>query len=261
MNNHVLSNLKLKYADNCRDLGGIKNCDGRVIKKNFFIRGTTLSKLSKEDIDFLKNKCRLATIIDLRCKKEIDENPNVIIDGVKYYELPLSTESVLGISHEKKVHTLKTLKMMPPMEDLYQKLVSDECLENLSIIMKTILTLSDDRYSVFFHCSVGKDRTGIVAALILAFLGVDRKKIMDDYLYTNKNVRIKAFFAYIGIFILRWNPRFSSKIQRSMLAEKEFLDNAFKKIEEEFGSIDNFFEKKINITPQMKKKLYDKFLE
>ena len=127
--------------------------------------------------------------------------------------------------------------------------------------MKTILTLPDERYSVFFHCSVGKDRTGIVAALILAFLGVDRKKIMDDYLFTNQNVRIKAFFAYIGIFILRWNPRFSSKIQHSMLAEKEFLENAFDEIEDEFGSIDSFFEKKIKITPQMKKKLYDKFLE
>ncbi len=256
-----MNNIELSKIKNCRDLGGIKTEDGRTVRKGFFIRGTTLKNLNNKDIFLLKNEYKLSTIIDLRCYKEINEDPDFYIDDVDYLKMPLSTEAVLGISHEKKVHTLKTLEMMPPMEDLYVKLVSDECKDNLVKILKTIFSLTDDQYSVFFHCSVGKDRTGIVAALILSFLGVDRNSIIKDYLYTNNVVKLKAYFVYLGIFLIKWNHKFARKIMRSMLAEKEFIENALDTIENKYGSVENFFIKEIGLTKDKINYLKDKFLE
>lgn len=252
--------LKFNHISNCRDLGGTKTTDGKIIRENIFIRGVTLKNLSKSEIKLLKEKYHLSTVIDIRCYKEIKEKPNQKISGVTYFDMPLSTETVLGISHEKRVGTLKTLDLMPEMPKLYSELVQGECLENLKKILKKILTLKDDEYSVYFHCSAGKDRTGIVTALILYLLGVDKKTIMDDYLYSNKAHWVKAFFVYFGIFVLKWNHKFAKKIRQSLQAKEEFLLSAMNTLEKRFGSIDNFYTQGLGFSLEEIEKIKNRFL-
>lgn len=253
--------IKLKHVKNYRDLGGITTSDGRVLKPHMLIRGTTLFDPTLLGIKILKENYNLKTIIDLRTQKEILEKPDVKIDGVEILHMPVFDESVAGISHEKKVHSFKTLMMMPKMEDLYVQMVTGASLDNVIKVLKFILTLPVQKFSVVFHCTAGKDRTGVVAALLLSFLGVDRVTVMNDYLLTNKRVLFKANMAYVGLLITKGNPKLAHKIKHYFLAEPNFIKTALNQLEKDFGSLDEFFKQKLGFTEEETKKIKDKFLE
>lgn len=253
--------IKLKHLKNFRDLGGIETSDGRHIKKHVLIRGKALRKLTFIDVYKLKFIYNLKTIIDLRCDKEINESPDDIIDGVNYFKMPITDETMLGISHEKKIHSLKSLYEMPIMTDLYENLVSDKCLDNVIAVLKKILFLPENQLSVVFHCSAGKDRTGIISALLLSFLGVPTQTITQEYMYSNKINRVKAFFVYLGLMLIRGKPSFARKIQLSLLAKKKFLDSSFNKLKQEFGDMETFFAKALNLSLEEKIEIQNKFLE
>lgn len=256
-----MESIALRHAKNYRDLGGIKTSSGRVLKKRMLLRGTDLSKINGSDILRLREEYNLKTIIDLRTKKEASEKPDRKIEGVSYYLMPIFDEAVIGISHEKKVHSIKSLVCLPPMESLYEQMVSPKSLDNVTAVLKKILLLPEDEFSVIFHCSAGKDRTGIIAALILIFLGADRKSVIEDYLYTNKGKRLKAQLAYFGSVVLKLSRSFARKVKNYLLASEVYIQASLSVIEETYGSIEAYFSKKLNFTPEEKERIKDKFLE
>ena len=164
--------IRLKHIKNYRDLGGVKTVDGREIKPHMLIRGTALLAPGPISIAALKDCYNLKTIIDLRTIKERQEKPDVDIEGVEILHMPIINEATAGISHEKKVRSMESLLMMPSMTELYISMVTKDSLENLVKVLKFILTLPEEKFAVVFHCTAGKDRTGIVAALLLSFLGL-----------------------------------------------------------------------------------------
>lgn len=253
--------IKLDHAKNYRDLGGIKTTDGHTLKKCMLIRGTTLHKLSKKDVTLLQEKYRLATIIDLRTNKEAQEKPDSTLEGVEYFHCPVLSESVVGISHERRVKSFKSLEMMPSMEDLYISMVTDVSLTNMISVLKKILTFPPERFALVFHCSAGKDRTGILAALLLAFLGVDRKTIVEDYLFTNKVTKAKAKFVYIVLLIARMSHKIAKKIRNYFLAQEDYIQTALKTLEQRYGSLDNFFRVSLRFSDKEISDIKKKFLE
>ena len=253
--------VKLRYVKNFRDLGGVQTVDGRTVKSKMLYRGATLKKLTNKDVQLLKDEYRLSTIIDLRTKKEAEEQPDAVVEGVKYFHMPVLTDAAVGVSHEKKVHSFSSLKLMPPMQDMYVNMVKGETLDNLVRIMKAVLSFADDDYAVLFHCTVGKDRTGILAALILSFLGVDRDTIVCDYLISNRFTCKKAFFVYILLLIIRFNHKFAKKIRFSLLAKQIFIDAALDTLEHDFGSMKAFFQTKLAYSAAEEERIKKRFLE
>ena len=252
--------IKLKHVKNYRDLGGIKTADGRETRPRMLIRGTTLFDLSPLAISMLKEQYNLKTIIDLRTKKEKLEKPDVEIDGVEILHMPIIDEAVAGISHEKKVRSMASLLMMPPMEELYVNMVKDQSLDNVVRVLKFILTMPVQKYALVFHCTAGKDRTGIIAALLLAFLGVDRETIIKDYLLTNKNVRIKSNLVYVALLLTKGNHKLASKIKHYCMAEPGFINASLSQLEKDYGSLQSFFTQKLGFTAKETQDIKNKFL-
>ncbi|MCQ2592624.1 MAG: tyrosine-protein phosphatase [Treponema sp.] len=252
--------IKLKHIKNFRDLGGVQTTDGKTVKSHMLFRGTTLTKLTKKDVAKLKDENKLATVIDLRTKKETIEIPNEIIDGVQYLHMPILEEAMIGVSHEKKVHSIRSLELMPKMEEMYVRMVTDQYLDHLVDALRTILTFPMERYAVVFHCSAGKDRTGILAALILAFLGVDKETIIQDYLVSNKFNAMKARFVYLGCLALKRSHKFAKKVKYSLLAKRIFIESALNTLEENFGTLDNFFKLRLNFSEKEVEEIRNKFL-
>ena len=245
---------------NYRDLGGLKTADGREIKPYMLIRGTALFAPGPISIKALKECYNLKTIIDLRTIKERLEKPDVEIEGVDVFHMPIIDEAVAGISHEKKVRSMKSLLMMPPMDELYVNMVTKDSLDNLVKVLKFILTLPLQKYSVVFHCTAGKDRTGVVSALLLSFLGVDRATVIQDYLLTNRNVQFKATMAYIGLLLTKGNHKLAHKIKHYFMAEPDFIKASLNRLEKDFGSLEEFFKQKLGFSEEEKKFILDKFL-
>ena len=253
--------IKLRGIKNYRDLGGLKTVDGRILKSHMLIRGTTLFKITSHDINLLKNKYNLKSIVDLRTNKEISERPDSQIEGVSIYKMPIFNEETAGISREKKVRSIDTLVKMPKMEDLYVHMVTHDCLENVVSVLKFILTAEKEKFAFVFHCTAGKDRTGIIAALLLSFLGVDRATIIKDYLMTNKNVRFKASMAYVGLLLLKKNHKLAHKIKHYFMAEPAFIKASLNQLEKDFGSLDNFFKEKLAFSTEQTNQIKNKFLD
>lgn len=232
--------IKLKSAKNYRDIGNIRLKDGTILPTGKYYRGKTLYKVKNKDLKILTEKYHIKTIIDLRTDKELKEKPNPEIPGVTILHLPIFDAEKAGVSRDKKSVSLASLKISPEMVDVYKTMADDECTDNIKTILETILSLEEDQLPVLFHCSAGKDRTGVISALLLKYFGADDEAIYEDYLYTNKDGFILHRFLCIAFAIVFFNIRLAKKLSRVFKADKKYLDSFFGVISEKFGSVENF---------------------
>jgi protein tyrosine/serine phosphatase len=220
--------LTLSGCVNFRDLGGYATADGRQLKWRTLFRADGLSRLDEDDCDQL-TALGLATVIDLRTVGELEERGRVPAEilSVEYHHLPLTD-------------------VLPPTDQLsrydepafvtarYRQLFT----EGSSSLARAVQVLAEpDALPAVFHCSAGKDRTGILAALVLGFLGVERDVIVEDYALSGEAMgalleRIKAEYADAIEAIERYAPAVISVAPETMAA---FLDA----IEDEHGSFDD----------------------
>ena len=161
---------------NKRDLGGLKTRDGKTIRTGMLVRSALLAQAEEQDLD------GVATIIDLRTIAERDEMPDQAC-GREYLPIPIFekvNESIDGVSHEKK----EEQSLIPDMAVLYG-IMMKQYADSFRRVLTAVLEHDYSKGAVLWHCSGGKDRCGMTAALVLEALGVDRDTIMEDYLKTN----------------------------------------------------------------------------
>ena len=106
------------------------------------------------------------------------------------------------------------------------------------------MKLRDNEYSVLFHCTQGKDRTGVIAAILLMILGGSKEIIIEDYLYTNKANRTNVESYKPKLLDDKFNL---NKTETSFLAKKEYIEVIFHIVESEWNGIDNFIENGLKI--------------
>lgn len=223
---------------NCRDLGGLQNREGRAILPGLLLRSANLSEATEKDVEKLRREHRLARIVDLRTGKEREERPDVSFSGAEQLPIPIFDERMAGISHEKEGDTQLRL---PVMEDLYRVMVTDEgCRANLGQALRAVMEYDFDRGSVLWHCTEGKDRCGLVSALLLSALSVDREQIMEDYLLTNLVNEPKAEGYYRGV-LASGRPEAEARAARDVfLAKASYLETAFAAIDREYESMESY---------------------
>ena len=226
------------------------------IKKGLLFRGESLFKLSKKDERTLVNEHHLKVVVDLRTNQEHESDKDKIIPGVEYYHLPLITMEEMGASSEEEgKENASSRQQLPDMFTYYRKLVSPERKEHWTQIFN--LLLEDEEKPIYFHCTVGKDRTGVVAAMILSALGIDKETIYKDYLLTNEHPIIP--FKY-KLFSLKLKKPVRKQFFELFLVKTDYLDAAFGEIKEDYGSIDGFFKECCSLDEEKIKKLRKKYL-
>lgn len=157
---------------NFRDLGGYETRDGRRLRWRHLFRADGLNRLSEADRGVLVG-LGVATVIDLRTVDEAATRGRFPVEEVpvRYLDLPL-------------------MDVVPGSEDLPSwreaSYVAARYVDMVStgspVLTRAIDSLAEaDSLPAIFHCSAGKDRTGVLAALILAFLGVPDDTIVEDY--------------------------------------------------------------------------------
>ena len=220
--------LSLSGCVNFRDLGGYPGADGRRIRWRRLFRADGLSRLDEADCAQLAD-LGLATVIDLRTLGEVEERGRFPEDAftVEYHHLPLTD-------------------VLPPQDELerydepafvttrYRQLFT----QGSSSLSRAITVLAEpDALPAVFHCSAGKDRTGILAALVLGFLGVPREVIVEDYALSAEAMgalleRLKREYADSVEAVERFAPAVIAVSPDSMAS---FLDT----LAEEHGTFDD----------------------
>ena len=171
---HPRRGLGLTTAENVRDLGGYSTNDGRITCWNRFVRSGDMINLSDDDQQALI-EYGVTAVIDLRMAKEYEVQPNAFAgsDRVKFYN-----HDFWGTRFDDYRSWRKGAAPEQKLADLY-------CsgLEKSGFVMRDIMiTFADtDDTGFAFQCRSGKDRTGMVAALLLTIAGVPRDTICADF--------------------------------------------------------------------------------
>ena len=205
----------LSCSYNTRELGGIKTSDGGVTKENVFWRSDVTSVPSDEDIEKLLS-AHITTIIDMRTEGEVQKNPNGLaeIDGFEYHHFPITEGSGVPESLEAVPRSYMDIALA----------------ENMPNVMKTLAEAKD---GVLFHCTAGKDRTGVVSAIILMLCGAVREDIVSNYVVSREynHKRLEAFLAA--------HPEVDRDI---VLANEKSMNRFIDMFTERFATVPNYFE-------------------
>ncbi len=158
----------LADAFNFRDLGGLPTADGRTVRAGRVFRSNCLVDLGAGDLEALRSQLRIATVIDLRGPAEAEREGPTAVDALalRVERLPLIDEKVTGPGDITDLLT---------RYETYLKGAGASVVRALEVIA------DEGNHPVVFHCTTGKDRTGVVAAILLGCLGVAPEVIAADY--------------------------------------------------------------------------------
>ncbi|MCR5207789.1 MAG: tyrosine-protein phosphatase [Eubacterium sp.] len=222
-----IKNIRVKGVKNLRDLGGLPVEGGRVKPKKL-LRSGCLYKINKKGAGFLSEALNLHTVIDLRNSAEKAEKPDYEIEGVSYHELHVFDSTIPGLSHEEKK---VDLNKVPLMTELYAAVMNGDSVMNLCNAVRFIVLSEEKEFSVLYHCTEGKDRTGMVTAVLLMLLGAEREVILEDYLYTNKQNLKKALGYFLLVRIFKNNLPAAKRVFGVFIAREEYINEVFKFID------------------------------
>lgn len=168
--------LDLPGVQNLRDLGGYKTTTGRVTRWRRVLRGDGLHRLTPEGFARLGAE-GLASVIDLRSQAELVENPNPFLHkpGIAFHHKPVYDDLAPAMM------ATRAAGADDPLVHFYLTALIDRAAA-IHDILSTIATAP--RGALLFHCTAGKDRTGLIAALLLEIARVDRDTILSDYTLT-----------------------------------------------------------------------------
>ena len=171
----MLKRLRLGSCLNMRDIGGYETNSGAVTKYKRFLRSDDIARCTENEIQQIKD-FGINTVIDLRSSYEVERIPNVFstIEGVAYHHISIM-EGIIKIDDITKPNAQAMNKF--GLKKLYKGL-----LENVEIMKQLFMVIAQNTDgTILFHCTAGKDRTGITAAILLMLVGVDKHDIMADY--------------------------------------------------------------------------------
>lgn len=250
--------IPLKGASNVQDLGGIKTTSGAVIKAHRIIRSNKMVNYTKHDVKVITGTYKLKTVVDFRSNNEIKSTPDVRIAGVKYIKDGVVKDSNFG--GNSQADFAKQLATMSPnhMPEFYQGLVSDKIsVKGYRVFFKQLLNQKSG--STLFHCTDGKDRTGIGAMLFLSAMGVSKKNIMKEYLRSNNNLAKDNKAAIAAMDKVTTDKTARANFRRLKAVKKAYLNAAYKTIDKKYGSTNNYL-KKLGLTAQKKTQLRNMYL-
>jgi protein-tyrosine phosphatase len=240
--------LGLKSIPNAADLGGAKGLNGRTVRTGMLLRASKPDAPAPEDARLLRERYRVKTVIDLRTEKEAAAQPDAAFGGV-YCNIPLRPDVKAGVKYDFP-STLKTYaKKFPSMPQMYaDMLTSAFSTAQLQKIFSIIFEFAQKDECVLFHCTEGKDRTGIVAALTELLLGVDREEIMRNYLRSNECFK-KRNRRYYVLTVIGFMDVAYAKEFKMMFEAHPYMMNRLFEIVDGFGGVDAYFTGRLGFSP------------
>ena len=243
--------VELEGAVNFRDLGGYATSDFRSILRGRVYRAGDISMLTDADMEELKRR-KIYTVIDFRGESEAAAAPGRLLPGAEYLLLPAGSGNSTDMASFTNGHVSGS--------DLMIAFYSDVSVfkEKYRPFFYKLLMLPDTS-AVVFHCSAGKDRTGIAAALLLYILDIPMETIMSDYVISN-HYRMNENKIMIDYMVneLEIDQKMATEI---MDANPRYLETMFNALKKKYGSIDSFLYKELGIDENFKFQLREKFLQ
>jgi len=161
---------------NFRDVGGYPTTDGRTVRWRQVFRSDALHHLTRQDVAQLRDEIGLGTVIDLRSTAELRSEGRgpLAQEPVAFHHLPLYDGEAVRTSAGADMTLMDRYFLLAEFAK--------------QPIARVITTLAASDAPAVYHCAAGKDRTGVISAVLLGLLGVPEAVIVADYAATRENL-------------------------------------------------------------------------
>lgn len=244
----VISNrfYELDEVLNFRDLGGYEASDSRKVRWRKIFRSGELSSATDKDIEVAR-KLNVKTIIDFRSKNS-QVNRKDKVDIANRYELYVGNTTIDSVKKEVLQNRFLRGDAIIFMQDTYEDILLNQADKYRQFFD---LLADEDNYPVLFHCSMGKDQTGVAAYFLLRALGVATELSEDDYMLSN--IGIDKSRIVDGVL----DMTDSQQEAFTMLARTDisYLRYALACVKKTDGSVDDYMTNRLGLTKEKREKL------
>ena len=260
---HPAPGTQLAFAggNNFRELGGYLADEGKHVKWGQIYRGIPTGKLTGEADRRLLDSLGLRLILDLRSSGEAKKEPDYVPDGARLVQIcGLCAEDGAEIAFapgdiEKLMQTAEEGESIS--QRLYRRMLTGN-----KAFKELFRALEAGETPILFHCSAGKDRTGVAAMLILLALGASDEVICADFEQTNacRKAEIDAVLAEHAAEIAA-DPACRMRYYAMAGVDPAAAPFVLDTIRREFGSAENYLETEYGLTPARLMRLRRMYLE
>lgn len=244
-----MSAPRLEGTPNFRDLGGLTTIDGRVTRHGVLFRSSAFEELSSRDVRLLIDDIGLRTVIDLRSADDRETSQPLLDTGVRYINLPISrggptTSLERPMAADGRVD-------MPRIYRMYIEV-------STPAIREIISELTSGATPAVFHCAAGKDRTGVVAAILLSAVGVTHDAVIADFMQTER--ALDAIVAY-----LHRRPAYADVVDRfppgTMDVDPKFMSDFLDDVDRTYGSMSTWLTEHAGVSTESVARLEELLVE
>lgn len=246
--------LPLEKGRNFRELGGYETMNGKNVKWGKLFRSGALSNLTKNDYKYLDNM-GIKTIVDFRDNNErATEVTNWQAGNVeiisKDYGQVIEMEEFAQVLMDPELDEHKATMLFAQM---YPNLAETQK-ENYTAMFNRLSTKDD---ALLFHCTAGKDRTGVAGVLILTALGVDKETAIQDYLLSEQYLDPKELFHVPENMSEEQKKMYSffNKLPEDIIkvfagTRRPMIEAAITHMETKSGSVLDYIKQELNVSEQ-----------
>lgn len=200
---------------NTRDLGGYTISYGKATTYNVFLRSDVPNKVSDDDVELLLSN-NITTIVDLRSDDEVQKKPCALNNNknFEYYHCKIYGDGYLPTSVE----------VVP---DSYFAMVDEQ-----TTVLNIMKILAKAKGGVLYHCTAGKDRTGVISALLLLLSGVCKTDIVDDYHISQ---------SYLGSMIQQFCEKNKDLDVNIITPKSEYMKKFLYLFQRKYNSVEEYF--------------------
>lgn len=235
--------ILLEGGRNFRDAGGYRTVDGRVVRRQILYRSGSLGSLTLRGQLELK-RLHVASIIDLRTTEERrrDMNNWLAASGQGYWtrDYGMSLGDMRSAFSDPASRTADAMREM--MVHAYRSMPREQAPGYRELFARLI----QGKGPVVVNCTAGKDRTGIATALVLTALGVPYETVREDFLLSNGAPGMETLQSSLSSPVAALSPEVAAPL---IGVEGVYLDTAFAQLRQEYGSIEGFLEKELDVGP------------
>jgi len=209
--------------------------DGGWIRRRTLLRSGTLQDLSPAGVDVLVGEIGIKTVIDLRLEDEVRREGSALlgIDGITYLELPLWWDTK-GRMPDNRVDEQTEVIEGGPRSDIVNHYFG-YLAQGEQTVRQSASAMADPAcLPLLFNCAAGKDRTGVLAAVVLDAVGVDRDAIVADYALSGERLeRIRDHLMQLDTY--RDMKVVRDDDGRRMTADPESMRRLFAHLDQRWG--------------------------
>ena len=221
--------IDLDGCVNFRDLGGYPAANGRSLRWRTLYRSDALHALTPGDIRRFREELAISDIVDLRSTFELESEGRGRLgaEPIAFHHLPLFDGEMSA--EERSASDQMSLG------DRYIGLIEMA----RKPIARVIDALSNASAGAVYHCAAGKDRTGVISAVLLGVLGVPRDLIVADYALSSQNIEaiIERVMSMKG-----YEDTLEKMPADTLHAKPETMETVLSHIESAYGSMDHYLE-------------------